>query len=183
MYNNPEDNAVYQSRLQKPTTALHGRLFTTIGLLQTLTKFVAQKASIFSNNHYDHAIARYMKYTIIEEADDTCLQLKEKFFIKSEYIFGLDSKNKKYDDFSSTSLTDKKRIILISIKFNHFSLTFRFLTPKECDLDCSHELLLCTKLTHTHTYYKFIQHHYTTNAQARNPQHRFNFINAKYTSP
>ena len=29
-----------------------------MGLNQTLTRFTAQKANRFSNNHYDHAIAR-----------------------------------------------------------------------------------------------------------------------------
>ena len=35
----------------------------------------------------------------------------------------------------------------------------------------------------THTYYTFIQQHYLTNTQSRNPQHRFKVINSKYTSP
>ena len=64
-------------------------------------------------------------------------------------------------------------------KFNHFSLTFHFLTPRERDLHCSHDVMLRTKQTHTYTYYQFIQHHYT----ARQLHHRYQYINSKYTSP
>ena len=68
-------------------------------------------------------------------------------------------------------------------KFNHFSLTFHFLTPKKRDLHCSLEIMLRTKQKHTYTYYKFIQHHCTLNAPARQPHHRYQYINSKYTSP
>ena len=68
-------------------------------------------------------------------------------------------------------------------KLNHFSLTFHFLTPKERDLHCSHKIMLRTKQTHTYTYYKFIQHHYTLNIPARQPHHRYQYINSNYTSP
>ena len=40
-----------------------------------------------------------------------------------------------------------------------------------------------TKQTNTYTYYKFIQSHYTDNTPARQPHHRFQYINSKYTSP
>ena len=43
--------------------------------------------------------------------------------------------------------------------------------------------MLRTKQTHKYTYYQIVQHHYTTNTHLRNPQHRFHFINSKYTSP
>ena len=43
--------------------------------------------------------------------------------------------------------------------------------------------MLRTKQTHTYTYYKFIQHHYTLNTPARQPHHRYQCINSKYTSP
>ena len=43
--------------------------------------------------------------------------------------------------------------------------------------------MLRTKQTHTYTYYKFIQHHYTLNTPARQPHHRYQYINSKYTSP
>ena len=42
-------------------------------------------------------------------------------------------------------------------KFETFLLTFHFLTPKERDLHCSHDIMLRTKQTHTHIYYNFIQ--------------------------
>ena len=43
--------------------------------------------------------------------------------------------------------------------------------------------MLRTKQTHTYTYYKFIQHHYTLNTPVRQPRHRYQYINSKYTSP
>ena len=43
--------------------------------------------------------------------------------------------------------------------------------------------MLLTKQTHTFTYYKFIQNHYTDNTPAGQPHHIFQYINSKYTSP
>ena len=43
--------------------------------------------------------------------------------------------------------------------------------------------MLRTKQTHTYTYYKFIQSPYTHNTPSRQPHHRFQYINSKYTSP
>ena len=69
----------------------------------------------------------------------------------------------------------------ISVNLTIF-LTFNFLTPKELDLRCSHQIMLRTKQTHPYDYYKLIQHHYTTNTPSRKPHHRFQFINSKHTS-
>ena len=90
--------------------------------------------------------------------------------------------HKNYDNFISTALRDTKAYNSNFIKFNHFSLTFIFLKPKESDLHCSPQIMLRTNQIHTYTYDKFIQHHYTTNTPSRNPQHRFTFINSIYTS-
>ena len=79
--------------------------------------------------------------------------------------------NKKYVIIISRALRDTKAHDSSSNKFNHFSLTFHFKTPKERDLHCSHEIMLRTKLTQTFIFYKFIQYHYITNTPARNPQH------------
>ena len=43
--------------------------------------------------------------------------------------------------------------------------------------------MLQTKHTHAYTYYKFNQHHYTLNTPARQPHHRYQYINSNYTSP
>ena len=87
--------------------------------------------------------------------------------------------NKKYENKISTALTDTRAYDSYFNKFNHSSLTFHFLTPKERHLHCSRETKLRTKLTYTYIYYKFIQHRYMTNTPARNPQHKFIFINSK----
>ena len=68
-------------------------------------------------------------------------------------------------------------------KFQLFSLTFHFLAPYERDLHCSHDIMLRTKQTHTYTYYRFIQNHFDLHTPSRQPHHRFQFINSKYTSP
>ena len=53
----------------------------------------------------------------------------------------------------------------------------------ERDLHCSHDIMLRTKQTHTYTYYRFIQNHFDLHTPSRQPHHRFQFINSKYTSP
>ena len=90
--------------------------------------------------------------------------------------------NKKYDHIISTALRNTKAYDSYFSIFNHFSLTFNFLTPKERDLNCSHQIMLRTKQTHTYTFYKLIQQLYTINTPSRNSQHRFYFIYSKYTS-
>ena len=67
--------------------------------------------------------------------------------------------------------------------FNNFSLTLHFLTPKESDLHCSHDIMLRTKQTYTYTFYRFIQNRYTLHTPSRQPHHRYQFINSKYISP
>ena len=43
--------------------------------------------------------------------------------------------------------------------------------------------MLRTKQTHTNTYYRFIQNHFDLHTPSRQPHHRFQFLNSKYTSP
>ena len=108
-------------------------------------------------------------------------QLTENFFIRAEYIFHSDSTNKKFDNIIARALANIKAHEPFFSKFKHFGLRFHFLTPKKRDVPCSDKIMLKTKLTHTYTYYKFIQKHYLSNTPARNPQHRFMFIKSKYT--
>ena len=42
--------------------------------------------------------------------------------------------------------------------------------------------MLRTRQTHTYTYYRFIQNHFHLHAPSRQPHHRFQFINSKYSS-
>ena len=94
-------------------------------------------------------------------------QLTEKFFIKTPHTFTLNILNKKYDNIISAAQRNIHAYDSYFNKFNHSLLIFHFLTPNERDLRCSHEVVLRTKQTHTYTYYKFIQHHYTLNTPAR----------------
>ena len=43
--------------------------------------------------------------------------------------------------------------------------------------------MLRTKQTHTYTYYRFLRNHCTLHTPSRQPHHRYQFINPKYTSP
>ena len=43
--------------------------------------------------------------------------------------------------------------------------------------------MLRTKQTHTYTYYRFIQNHFDLHTPSRQPHHRFQFNDSKYTSP
>ena len=78
-------------------------------------------------------------------------QLTDKLFIKSDYSFQLDSTKNKFDHIVDDALTITKINELFSSKFNRFALTFLFLTPIEPDNNCSYEIMLTTKLTHTYT--------------------------------
>ena len=72
--------------------------------------------------------------------------------MKTSYTFSLNILNKKYDKFISAALRNTNAQESYFNKLNHFSLAFHFFTPKECDLHCSHEVMLRTKQTHTYTY-------------------------------
>ena len=43
--------------------------------------------------------------------------------------------------------------------------------------------MLRTNQSHTYTYYRFIQNHFDLHTPSRQPHHRFQFLNSKYTSP
>ena len=69
----------------------------------------------------------------------------------------LSSIDKKNDHIISEAFCDTQAYESFYEKFETFSLTLQFPTPKERDLHCSHDIILRTKQTHTYTYYKFIQ--------------------------
>ena len=104
MKNNPADNELCDTIIHHLTTALHENQFTTIGLNQTLNRFIAPKPNRFSINHYDHAVNRYMKDSPNDDDPNTHPQQTESFFKKSEYIFHLDSTNKKLDNIKDHAL-------------------------------------------------------------------------------
>ena len=57
--------------------------------------------------------------------------------------------DKKHGHIISEALIDIQAYESVYEKFETFSLTFHFLTPKEQDLLCSHDIMLRTKQTHT----------------------------------
>ena len=98
-------------------------------------------------------------------------------------VFTLSSLDKNHDHIISEALCDIQAYESYYNKLNSFSLAFHFLTPKEHDLNCSHDIMLRTEQTHTYIYYRFIQNHYTLHTTSRQPYHRYQFINSNYTSP
>ena len=91
--------------------------------------------------------------------------------------------DKKHDHITSEALVDIQAYESFFDKFETFSQTLYFLTPKERDLHCSHDIMLRTKQTHIYTYYRFLQNPFNLHTPSRQPHHRFQFINSKYTSP
>ena len=130
--------------------------------------------------HYDHNIIRLNQF--LKDDKFANPQLTENFFIQTPYIFTLSSIDKKHDHIISEALSDIQAYETFHEKFETFSQTFHFLTPKERDLHCSHDIMLRTKQTHTYTYYRFFQNHFHLHTPSRQPHHRFKINNSKYSS-
>ena len=123
------------------TTALAPRQFTQVGYRQPITNFNAPKANDYSIDYYDHNIIRPNEDIFLNNDPFANPQITEKFFIKTPYTFTLNILNQKYDNVISATLRDIHAYDTYFNKFNHFSLTFHFLTPKERELRCSHEVM------------------------------------------
>ena len=169
--------------LYRLTATLTPRQFTYIGYKKSLKTFTAPRANEFSIAYYDHNIIRFNQDQFLDDDRFGNPQLTEKFFIKTSYVFTLNIFDRKYDHIISEALTDNQAYESFKEKFLLFSLTFHFLAPHERDLHCSHDIMLRTKQTHTYTYYRFIQNHFDLHTPSRQPHHRFQFLNSKYTSP
>ena len=102
------------------TTALNKKQFTFIGINQTLYRFTAQSAHRFSINHHDHAIARPNEDKFSNDDSNANPQVTQNFFIKSSYIFTINSMNKKYDHIIFTALRNSKAYNSYFSKFSHF---------------------------------------------------------------
>ena len=60
--------------------------------------------------------------------------------------------------------------------FDLFAHTIKFLTPKERDIQLSHDVILKTKLALNYTYHRFFQRHLFPSSPSRNPHHPFKFL-------
>ena len=169
--------------LYKLTTSLTPRLFTYVGYKKLLKKFTAPLANDHSIEYYDHNIIRPNQDQFLDEDRFANPQLTENFFIKTPYLFTLNIFDKKHDYIILEALVDIQAYESFYDKFQLFSLSFHFLSPQERDLHCSHDIMLRTKQTHTYTYFRFKQNHFGLHTLSRQPHHRFQFINSKYTSP
>ena len=169
--------------LYRLTTPLTPRQFTYIGYKKSLKTHTATRANEYTLEYYDHNIIRTNQDQFLDDDRFANPQITEKFFIKTPYVFTLNIFDRKFDHIISEALTDTQAYESFKERFQIFSLTFRFLAPHERDLHCSHDIMLRTKQTHTYTYYRFIQNHFDLHTPSRQPHHRFQFINSKYTSP
>ena len=172
-----------QDMLYRLTTPLTHRQFIYIGYKKSLKTFTAPRANEFTLEYYDHNIIRTNQDQFLDDDRFANPQLTEKIFIKTPYVFTLNIFDRKFDHIISEALNDMQAYESFKEKFQLFSLTFHFLAPHERDLHCSHDIMLRTKQTHTYTYYRFIQNHFDLHTPSRQPHHRFQFINSKYTSP
>ena len=170
--------------LYRLTTPLTPKQFTYIGYKKSLKTHTAPRANEYTLEYYDHNIIRANQDQFLDDDRFANPQITEKFFIKTPYVFTLNIFDRKFDHIISEALTDTQAYESFKERFQIFSLTFHFLAPHERDLHCSHDMhCLRTKQTHTYTYYHFIQNHFDLHTPSRQPHHRFQFINSKYTSP
>ena len=169
--------------LYRLTTPLTPRQFTYVGYKKSLKTHTAPRANEYTLEYYDHNIIRANQDQFLDDDRFANPQITEKFFIKTPYTFTLNIFDRKFDHIISEALTDTQAYESFKERFQIFSLTFHFLAPHERDLHCSHDIMLRTKQTHTYSYYRFIQNHFDLHTPYRQPHHRFQFINSKYTSP
>ena len=169
--------------LYQLTTPLTARQFTYVGYKKSLKTHTAPRANEYTLAYYDHNIIRANQDQFLDDDRFANPQITEKFFIKTPYVFTLNIFDRKFDHIISEALTDTQAYESFKERFQIFSLTFHFLAPHERDLHCSHDIMLRTKQTHTYSYYRFIQNHFDLHTPSRQPHHRFQFINSKYTSP
>ena len=169
--------------LYRLTATLTPRQFTYIGYKKLLKTFTAPRANEFTKEYYDTNIIRTNQDQFLDDDRFANPQFTEKFFIKTSNVFTLNIFDRKYDHIISEALNDIQAYDSFKGKFQLFSLTFHFLAPHERDLHCSHDIMLRTKQTHTYTYYRFIQNLFDLHTPSRQPHHRFQFFNSKYTSP
>ena len=172
-----------KNMLYRLTTPLTHRQFTYIGYKKSLKTYTAPRANEYTLEYYDHNIIRANQDQFLDDDRFANPQITAKLFIKTPYVFTLNIFDRKFDHIISEALTDTQAYEGFKEKFPLFSLTFHFLAPHERDLHCSHDIMLRTKQTHTYTYYRFIQNHFDLHNPSRQPHHRFQFINSKYTSP
>ena len=169
--------------LYRLTTPLTARQFTYVGYKKSLKIHTAPRANEYTLEYYDHNIIRANQDQFLDDDRFANPQITEKFFIKTSYVFTLNIFDRKFDHIISEALTNTQAYESFKERFQIFSLTFHFLAPHERDLHCSHDIMLRTKQTHTYSYYRFIQNHFDLHTPSRQPHHRFQFINSKYTSP
>ena len=169
--------------LYQLTTPLTARQFTYVGYKKSLKIHTAPRANEYTLEYYDHNIIRANQDKFLDDDRFANPQITEKFFIKTPYVFTLNIFDRKFDHIISEALTNTQAYESFKERFQIFSLTFHFLAPHERDLHCSHNIMLRTKQTHTYSYYRFIQNHFDLHTPSRQPHHRFQFINSKYTSP
>ena len=147
-YNNaPRDNEQCKNDLYRLTTALITRQFTHIGYKQSLTLFTAPKTNDYSIDHYNHEIIRPNEDHFLNDDKFANQELTEKLFIRTPYVFALNSLDKKHDHIIlKHSVIFKLTIqIILNLTSSHHSFTFSH--PKN---------VICT--VHTTSCYQLNKH-------------------------
>ena len=185
LYNTPYDNEECITQLYLLTAALTLKQFTQIGYRRSLIKFTAPEANDYSIDYYDHNIIRPNEDIFLNNDPFANPQLTEKLFVKIPYTFTLNILNKN----TTTSSQQHYVIFMLMIhaltNLTTFQQPFISLTFSPKEMICTVHTKSCYELnkhTHTYTYYKFIRHHHPLNTPARQPHHRYQYINSKYTS-
>ena len=111
LYNTLHDNEVCSTQLYLLTTALIPNQFTQIGYRQSLIKITAPKSNDYSIDFYDLNIIRPNEDIFLKDSPFANPQLTEKFFIKTPYIFTLNTLNKN----TTTSFQQHSVIIMLMI--------------------------------------------------------------------
>ena len=95
MFHTPHDNEHCSTQLYLLTEELSPKQFTNIGYEQSLIKFTAPKNNEYSTDHYDHYIIRPNEDIILNDDHFANPQLTENFFVKTPYVFTLNTLDKK----------------------------------------------------------------------------------------
>ena len=139
LYNTTIDFERNKDELFRLTTSLTPRQFTYVGYIKLLKIVTAPRANDYPIEYYDHNIIGSNQDPFLDDDKLANPQITKKFFIKSSNIFTLNILHKKHDHIISEALSDIQAYESFHEKFQTFSLTFHFLTPKERDLHCSVE--------------------------------------------
>ena len=84
-------------RPSAPTYKTKLNRFTSIGLSYVPSRFIVRRSNQFPVTHNDNIVIRYMEDSPYDADPAANSQLLQKFCFKTDYLYDLDSTNKKFD--------------------------------------------------------------------------------------